>query len=338
MHIDCSKSLFYEKLITLIYLHKVLASSLESWNPGGLQFYLIYQVVKCTPYCTRTMMCRMSARLELLYETCHNGDNNVMIIKTQISNISTTWGCICTKISLRSLVPGPGHCLVWSAEHVENAVPVHACALCLWIRPLASNQKILFQIALSMQLVNCWALSPSCFHPTHFQPFHFHSSHFHPSYFHSSYFDSSLFIIPCPFSLTLPFSFIPGWVTHAPRRPCLTVSCTVFIWLACFWPVIARFAEKMTGQEITSCTVWDRQDDYFNLDYYWAASTTESSLVNLMRRTVGGPSPIVRILGRQDAALNIPANVFESLSSLAEDGLFYLGSEINIQMHEPIAP
>ena len=42
-----------------------------------------------------------------------------------IQTFSTTWCRICTKISLRTPVPGPGLCLVWSAEHVENAVPVH---------------------------------------------------------------------------------------------------------------------------------------------------------------------------------------------------------------------
>ena len=42
-----------------------------------------------------------------------------------IHTFSTTWCRISTKISLRTPVPGPGLCLVWSAEHVENAVPVH---------------------------------------------------------------------------------------------------------------------------------------------------------------------------------------------------------------------
>ena len=74
------------------------------------------------------MICRMPGRVELGFLAGLNG-NIDMIPIGPIQNISTTWGCICTKFSLRSLVPGPGLCLVWSAEHVENAVPVHACAL-----------------------------------------------------------------------------------------------------------------------------------------------------------------------------------------------------------------
>ena len=66
----------------------------------------------------------MSAQQEPVLKLCHNGETDPF---SQNPKFATTWGCICTKISLRSPVPGPGLCLVWTAEHVENAVPVHAC-------------------------------------------------------------------------------------------------------------------------------------------------------------------------------------------------------------------
>ena len=111
----------------------------------------------------------------------------------------------------------------------------------------------------------------------------------------------------------------------------------VFYLSACTndWPKpdlwIVRFAKEMTERGITSCTVWDHLNDSFALDYRWAASTSESSLVNLMRRTVRGETPYMNILGSQDAALRVPANVLEVLSDLAEDGQFYLNTNIKIQ-------
>ena len=95
---------------------------------------------------------------------------------------------------------------------------------------------------------------------------------------------------------------------------------------------IERFAEEMRERGITSCTVWESQLFMSSYQYYqWAASTSQSSLVDLMRRTVRGRSPRVVILGSQDAALSVPANVLEMLSSVTVDGLFSLHTNINIQ-------
>ena len=88
-------------------------------------------------------------------------------------------------------------------------------------------------------------------------------------------------------------------------------------------PWIVRFADDMR-RRITSCTVWKRPDESVMLIYNWAASTSQGSLVNLMRRTVRGELPWVRIWGDNDTALSIPANFFEVLSGLAEDGMFGL--------------
>ena len=95
---------------------------------------------------------------------------------------------------------------------------------------------------------------------------------------------------------------------------------------------IVRFAKEMTERGITSCTAVDYLDDFFTLDYRWAASTSESSLVDLMRKVgVRGKYLIVNIWGSQDAALRVPANVLEVLSDLAEDGQFCLYTNIKIQ-------
>ena len=94
---------------------------------------------------------------------------------------------------------------------------------------------------------------------------------------------------------------------------------------------IVRFAKEMTERGITSCTAVYYLNDGFAVDYHWAASTSESSLVNLMRRTVRGSSPSVKIWGSQDAALRVPADVLEVLSGLAENGLFFLYTNIKIQ-------
>ena len=94
---------------------------------------------------------------------------------------------------------------------------------------------------------------------------------------------------------------------------------------------IARFAGEMRGRGITSCTALKLPDDSLSLDYCCAASTSEKSLANLIRRTVRGKMPKVRIRGDDDAALSIPSNVFEVLSSLAEDGLFHLRTNIKIK-------
>ena len=87
---------------------------------------------------------------------------------------------------------------------------------------------------------------------------------------------------------------------------------------------IARFTVDMRGRGITSCTAWKEPDESVMLVYNWAASTSEGSLLNLMRRTVRGKLPMVSIWGDDEAALSIPANVSEVLSGLSEDGMFGL--------------
>ena len=89
---------------------------------------------------------------------------------------------------------------------------------------------------------------------------------------------------------------------------------------------IHGFVVDMRQRGITSCIAWKKPDESLKLDYEWPASTSEGSLVNLMRRTVRGEKPYVRIWGawETDAAFSIPANVLEVLSGLAEDGMFRL--------------
>ena len=92
---------------------------------------------------------------------------------------------------------------------------------------------------------------------------------------------------------------------------------------------IEIFTVDMRPRGITSCIAWKKPDESLWLDYIWAASTSEGSLFNLMRKTVRGEKPGVRIWGEilretDDAALSIPANVLEVLSGLVEGGMFYL--------------
>ena len=101
-------------------------------------------------------------------------------------------------------------------------------------------------------------------------------------------------------------------------------------------PWIDEFASaKRDEQGITSCVElaeWADGDPDNNIFlYHWAPATPESSLVNLMARTVRGGSPDIGIFGSQDAALSLPTNVFEVLSNLAEDGMFYLRTNIKIK-------
>ena len=96
-------------------------------------------------------------------------------------------------------------------------------------------------------------------------------------------------------------------------------------------PWIAKFARDIRGRGITICSAWKLPDESVILDYHCAASTSESSLVKLMTRTFRGKSQEVRIWGNHDVALSISANVFETLSNLAEDGLFDLHTNIKIK-------
>ena len=102
------------------------------------------------------------------------------------------------------------------------------------------------------------------------------------------------------------------------------------------WSWIDEFAKKKRDEQgITSCVElaeWADGDPDNNIFlYYWAPATPESGLVNLMARTVRGGSPHIGILGSQDTALSLPTNVFEVLSNLAEDGMFYLRTNIKIK-------
>ena len=94
---------------------------------------------------------------------------------------------------------------------------------------------------------------------------------------------------------------------------------------------ISIFARERKEEGITICMVWPEPDESTHLDFWLSAATSESGFINLLTRTVRGEGPIISINGGQDAARSLPANFFQLLSGLAEDGRFYLSTDYKIK-------
>jgi len=95
---------------------------------------------------------------------------------------------------------------------------------------------------------------------------------------------------------------------------------------------ILRFIDEKREQGINICA--DHGDEC--IDYHWATATpdTRQTMANLIRRTVRGKSPHIRMWGGPNAVL-IP-NVFELLSSNTEDGRFVLQTNMKIKQVESL--
>ena len=101
--------------------------------------------------------------------------------------------------------------------------------------------------------------------------------------------------------------------------------------------VLERYADfataKMT-QGITTC-VASHSEDLFTFEYFWAAATSSSDLVKLLTRTVPHSAPTqhpdIRIWGDRFSARSLPSNIMEVLSSLTEEGLFDLSTNLKFK-------
>ena len=93
---------------------------------------------------------------------------------------------------------------------------------------------------------------------------------------------------------------------------------------------IRSFALTKWEQGIDIAFVITPTDDPVpHFSYYWAVGSSESSLANLISRTVRGNRIPISIRGAPNVAL-IP-NVFDWLSSMTEDGRFWLDTNMKIK-------